>query len=297
MVDRDFKGIWIPKEIWLDKRLTILDKAILVEIDSLSKNDCGCFASNKHFSEMFGCTERQASASISKMTKMGFVEITGFDGRKRSMRSCLANIAEQTGNIREARTDGEADTNNPSGCITETSTLPDENFQSGSRNLLHSKSISNAERNTDIIPSKNIIINNKQECTDYQAGLDDEVMDNPFGCETGFRPRFDTVQVYAANELSPFGCRAQEELQSFVDDTSEEVVRHAIDNALDNGVRKWAYVKAILNEYVDNHVKTVGDAKQLDEKHKRRKKGGVSDGAERFSDDKEFCDRVFTSEF
>ena len=96
-------------------------------------------------------------------------------------------------------------------------------------------------------------------------------MDNPFGYDTGRRPKLNTVQAYAASELSPFSYRAQEELNSFIDDTSEDVVRHAIDNALDNGVRKWVYVKAILEEYVENHVKTVGDAKLVDEEHKKRR--------------------------
>ena len=32
---RDFKGIWIPKEIWLDTRLNATEKIILVEIDRI----------------------------------------------------------------------------------------------------------------------------------------------------------------------------------------------------------------------------------------------------------------------
>ena len=51
--ERTFKGIWIPKEIWLNNELTLQEKVILVEIDSLD-NDDGCFASNKYFSEFFG---------------------------------------------------------------------------------------------------------------------------------------------------------------------------------------------------------------------------------------------------
>ena len=46
--ERDFKGIWIPRHIWLHKDLTHLDKIVLMEIDSLSKSEKGCFASNKY---------------------------------------------------------------------------------------------------------------------------------------------------------------------------------------------------------------------------------------------------------
>lgn len=40
---RDFKGVWIPKEVWLDTRLNALDKVILTEIDSLDNGERGCY--------------------------------------------------------------------------------------------------------------------------------------------------------------------------------------------------------------------------------------------------------------
>lgn len=100
--------------------------------------------------------------------------------------------------------------------------------------------------------------------------------DNPFGEVTDSSPRVDTVQTYALNSLITLGCRAMEELNSYVDDLSEDIVRHAIDNALDNGVRNWSYVRAILNQYVENGVKDVAGAKAVDES---RKKGSAAKGA------------------
>ena len=54
-MDRDFKGIWIPKEIWLDERLNALDKIILAEINSLDGED-GCYASNQYLAEFCQCS-------------------------------------------------------------------------------------------------------------------------------------------------------------------------------------------------------------------------------------------------
>ena len=34
-MNRDFKGVWIPKEVWLDDKLSWMEKLFLVEIDSL----------------------------------------------------------------------------------------------------------------------------------------------------------------------------------------------------------------------------------------------------------------------
>ena len=73
-INRDFKGVWIPKEIWLNKDLTIMEKLFLVEIDSLD-NDKGCFASNAHFSEFFGITKGRCTQIIKSLEKKGLVTI------------------------------------------------------------------------------------------------------------------------------------------------------------------------------------------------------------------------------
>ena len=46
---REFKGVWIPREIWLNK-INMDGKLFLTEIDSLDKHNT-CYASNNYFSE------------------------------------------------------------------------------------------------------------------------------------------------------------------------------------------------------------------------------------------------------
>jgi hypothetical protein len=69
---RDFKGVWIKKEIWLDNNITWMEKLFLVEIDSLD-NDNGCFASNNHFSEFFNLSASRCSEIISSLTKKQYI--------------------------------------------------------------------------------------------------------------------------------------------------------------------------------------------------------------------------------
>lgn len=95
-LNRDFKGIWIPKAIWLDKRLNALDKIILVEIDSLDATEEGCYASNKYLADFCQCTETKISTSIKKLVELGYIKITSFDGRKRYIKSRLKEIERQT---------------------------------------------------------------------------------------------------------------------------------------------------------------------------------------------------------
>lgn len=63
---RAFKGIWIPKEIWESKNLSIMEKIMLVEIDSLD-NEEGCFASNKYFSDFFELSKGRVSQIINNL--------------------------------------------------------------------------------------------------------------------------------------------------------------------------------------------------------------------------------------
>ena len=99
---RDFKGIWIPKEIWLDKRLNTIDKIILLEIDSLDASEDGCYASNKYLAEFCQCKEWSVSTSINKLIKLGYIEIIKFDGRKRFIKSRLVKITRQDCEIHKA---------------------------------------------------------------------------------------------------------------------------------------------------------------------------------------------------
>lgn len=72
---RQFKGIWIPKEIWLSKDLTFQEKIILVEIDSYDDGEQGCYASNKHFVKNFGIPATRVSQIIQSLQKKGWVSI------------------------------------------------------------------------------------------------------------------------------------------------------------------------------------------------------------------------------
>lgn len=103
-MNRDFKGIWIPKEIWLNNDLTLLEKIILIEIDSLD-NENHCIAGNDYLAEFCNCSERKVSDAIKKLTELGYIEVVTFDGRHRTLKSNLTVCIKrsmQTSKICEA---------------------------------------------------------------------------------------------------------------------------------------------------------------------------------------------------
>jgi hypothetical protein len=85
-MERDFKWIWIPKEIWLCKELNYIQKILLVEIDSLD-NENWCFASNDYFSEFFWISKTQISKYISILKKEWYIKEVWFDWRQRILKS------------------------------------------------------------------------------------------------------------------------------------------------------------------------------------------------------------------
>ena len=84
------------------------------------------------------------------------------------------------------------------------------------------------------------------------------------------RPDANTIQQYAINNLKYMGARALQEFDTFVDDLPEDVIRHGIDNALDNDKRTWSYVRAILNSYVEADVKTLKEATEVDKRRNKK---------------------------
>lgn len=90
MMNRKFKGIWIPNYIWLSKNLTLQEKIFLVEIDSLDNNG-GCYANNSYFGKFFGLSNTRVSLVIKSLIDKGYVTstINQKQGNKRILNTSL----------------------------------------------------------------------------------------------------------------------------------------------------------------------------------------------------------------
>ena len=72
--ERDFKGVYIPKEIWLTPELTGYERLIFMEIYSLDRK-FGCIAHNEHFAEWLGISERQVQDYIKRLKDKGLLSV------------------------------------------------------------------------------------------------------------------------------------------------------------------------------------------------------------------------------
>ena len=89
-VNRDFKGIWIPREVWLAQGLSPNEKILWAEIHSLhSREKGGCYASNDYLCNFIGVKERRLQEMISNLKAYGLVVQVSFDGRERVIKAIL----------------------------------------------------------------------------------------------------------------------------------------------------------------------------------------------------------------
>lgn len=84
-MERDFKGVWIPREIWLSDELSLMEKVLFVEIHSLD-NERGCFASNAYFAQFFAMSTRQIATHVASLKTKGYITVTILNHNERTIR-------------------------------------------------------------------------------------------------------------------------------------------------------------------------------------------------------------------
>ena len=95
------------------------------------------------------------------------------------------------------------------------------------------------------------------------------VVDNPFSDDCG-EANLDTVEAYVSSQLIAFGPKAMQELVSYMDDFPDDVIRHAVDEAVAAGVLNWKYVRGILNNYLNDGIRTMDDVRKAEIVHRAK---------------------------
>ena len=67
------RGIFITWSFWKDKKTTLSEKALLLEIQNLSELEKGCIAQNEHFSKLMGIKKEAVSRLISSLESKGYI--------------------------------------------------------------------------------------------------------------------------------------------------------------------------------------------------------------------------------
>jgi hypothetical protein len=103
-MERQFKGVWIEAHIWLDRRLTLVERALLAEIDSFTGNGRSFMKCNDTIQQEYGISRNTIGRSIKKLQELEYVEVT-FNGRTRSIVTRAGSIPKMG---RQSTQNGEA---------------------------------------------------------------------------------------------------------------------------------------------------------------------------------------------
>tara|TARA_R110002012_G_scaffold197522_2_gene366070 strand:+ start:1326 stop:2006 length:681 start_codon:yes stop_codon:yes gene_type:complete len=112
-MERQFKGIWIPAQIWLRMDLTAIDKVLLADIDSFTGNGKLFYKSNATLSRELGVSESTVKRSVKTLSTLHLVELSG-NTRKRLIRSLMDSVDSGQNGVNSGQNDSNSVQNEPS---------------------------------------------------------------------------------------------------------------------------------------------------------------------------------------
>ena len=92
VINQAFTGLWIPREVALDKDLNPLAKVLYAVIQALDTK--GCYASNAYLCEIVGCNKRHIQGLINVLIERGLVvrSETGLGNAKTRLLTTAATL-------------------------------------------------------------------------------------------------------------------------------------------------------------------------------------------------------------
>jgi len=81
-VVRQFKGIWIPAEIWLSKDLRPVDKILLADIDSFTGNGKSFYKSNATIAKELGVSVSTIKRAFKTLLSQKYIHVSGITSKR-----------------------------------------------------------------------------------------------------------------------------------------------------------------------------------------------------------------------
>lgn len=127
---RAFRGVWIPAEIWTSTELSLQEKVMLVEIDSLQHPERGCYKSNRAFGKFFQLSPNRVSEIITGLTKKGWIKVQQVRQGKQVVERRIF-MAAPLSTLAEGGRDSEGGSRKAEGGYSENRANPDRDLEGG----------------------------------------------------------------------------------------------------------------------------------------------------------------------
>ncbi len=186
-MERKFKGIWIPAELWNSKELSLQEKCLIAEIDSFTE----FWMSNKTIGEFLGVSKDRAKQIVGKMKDDGIinVETTRDTETKQIIKRTITVSNDFKRKMFEASLKKVADDypsgveNSPRGGVENSPRGGVENYPESNKSFYNKSSLDNKGDNPPALPqvhkkSKRFVKPTVDEvrayCEERQNGIDPE---------------------------------------------------------------------------------------------------------------------------
>jgi DnaD/phage-associated family protein len=241
---------------------------------------CWMYKSVKDFSKAYPyLTEHQIRRALEKLRNEGLI-VTGHFSKGECTRTLWYTLTRKGKTLLSGSDFHLASVPNGNGNSAETNRHESQNDTADAPDRLASVPNGNGNSAISSIDILETIVEPIVETVIEEGGGGS--IDNPFGeAATAAAPVLDPLVAYAQNNLMHLGPYNMDELISFRDTLPDELIRHAIDEACAAGVRRYKYVKSILNRYVEQGFKSVAEVEAHEQE--RKKKGGTNGGEHRIN--------------
>lgn len=91
---RDFKGIWLSAERYLDTNLSLIEIIILSEVESFQKRG-ECYASNQHFADFLGISENRIKHIIPDLVERGYLDSVSVFNHEKQKKERKLSISDR----------------------------------------------------------------------------------------------------------------------------------------------------------------------------------------------------------
>jgi DNA-binding MarR family transcriptional regulator len=227
-MNNNYHGLWIPKEILTDSRLSKTEMLIYSIIDALD-NSNGCYASNAYIAAQIGIDERNVRANLRRLEQAGYIIRTELDNGYRKIETT------STKTIRTVKESGKCP--DPLAVAFESEEGEDANIlggrtqTSGGGGCKHPPN--SIEDNIEDIDNKDKPIKGMIKIPDYPYNTEKFI--SAWGRWIDYRKEI-------KKKLAPSSIKSQFKFLQGLD--SEDIAIQSIENSIKNG---WAGLFPVIN--------------------------------------------------
>lgn len=280
-MERDFKGIWIPRHIWFNEDLGGLEKVLLAEIDSFDIGE-GCTANNQYFADFLKISKTWASKLISNLQKKKYITIEmKYKKGTKELDKRILRVVPISADTSMLYNDNSIGIEEKDNALLNDSSIP---LEQEDNTPLNNKTSPLEQQFKDIIKEEDININNNKlnNIDLINNNINNNQLDNINNIELNnklinnninniYNKGLQKIVSFYEKNINLLSPTIYEEIQEYLKDGLEaDLIVRALKEAVDRNCKNWKYANGILSNCKANNVLTLHDFEIQQEQFKNK---------------------------